>query len=553
MSFDVILSNGLIVNGTGGKAEPGSVAIVGDRIAAVGNLTGAVARTVIDCHERVISPGFIDIHTHYDPQILWDSELTPSSWYGVTSVIMGNCGFTIAPMRPQSHRTCIETLGNVEAMSVEALEKGISWDFETFAEYLHAIEARKPTLNVGAFVGHTALRLYVLGTDASRTATQDEIVQMCSHLEAAMASGAWGFSTSRSPSHVGTAGRPVASRGASVDEVMTLSGVLSSSGGGVIQGVGGPGFGVPEFAAVARHSKRPVTWCSLHEGVEGGRHWELSHATAQARREGADLWAQMGCLPIVAQFTLDRPYILESVAAFGQIAGRPREERLAALSSKAWRDEAERQIGANLEKRSFEIRWDRMTVAESSANPQLIGRSLQDIAGSNGSPLEALVELSKADQLQTRFKLVLFNSNEADVAGLLGQDSTILGLSDAGAHASQLCDASFALHLLGRFVRERQDFPLEYGVWRLTGHPAAVFGLKDRGVLRQGAFADICVFDRHTVGEGPSRRVYDLPAGADRLVKDPIGMEHVMVNGQLIRRSGRNITGVGSGRLLKPS
>lgn len=554
MSFDTILSGGSVVDGSGKPALRADVGIKGDRITAIGDLSAAAAKDRVDCSGLVVAPGFIDIHTHYDPQILWDPELTPTSWFGVTTVMLGNCGFTIAPMRPEGRRACIETLGNVEAMSVEALTAGISWEFESFGEYLEAIDRRKVAVNVASLVGHTALRMYELGADPNRPATGEEVRKMQADLEAAMSAGAWGFSTSKSPAHVGAGGKPVPSRASSFDELAALSEVLAGSGAGIIQGVGGPGLGVPEFAQLAERSKRPVTWCSLHQGVDGGRHWEYSRQTAELRAKGADIWAQMACAPIIGQFTLERPYVLNSVPCVGKISNLPAAERLAILSDPAWQAEAERQFAANTERRTYDIRFDRVTVGESDKHPELVGRTIADIAAEAGgrSPMGVMVDIAKSENLKTRFKLVMFNYDDNDVAKLLMQDSTLLGLGDGGAHTSQLCDSSFPLHLLGHFVRERKDFSLEFAVWRLTGHPAQVYGIKDRGLLKQSYFADICVFDPDSVDESPLKRLYDQPAGAERLIKEPIGMQHVVVNGSFIRRSDRSITGVGTGKLLRP-
>ena len=551
MAYDVIFSGGTVVDGSGDAPRRADVGVTGERILAIGDLGAVQAVERVDCTGRVVSPGFIDIHTHYDPQILWDSNLTPSSWYGVTTVMLGNCGFTVAPMRPQTRKACIEMLGNVEAMSVKALEEGISWEFESFAEYLAAIERRKPILNVGVMVGHTTLRMHEMGEDTQRAATDTEVRGMRKQLDLAMRAGAWGLSTSKSPAQVGAGGKPVASRLAEFSELLELSSALADAGAGVIQGVGGPGLGIPQWAQLARRSGRPVTWCSLHQGVDGGRHWEYSKATAQARSEGADLWAQMTCMANNAQFMLRTPYILNGVPAFGKIASLPHEERLAILSDKTWQAEAQRQIDANEEKRSFQIRWDRVYLVETTVHHDLVGRTMQEIAG-NRPPLEVCVELSRAEDLRTRFKLILFNYDEDEVARLLAQDSSILGLGDAGAHASQLCDGSFPMRLLGHYVRKRRDFPLEFGVWRMTGHPAKVYGMKERGLVRNGYFADLCVFDPQAIAEGPEKRVFDLPAGADRLIKDPIGIDHVMVNGKFIKRSGNNLPGTEAGRLLRP-
>ena len=551
MSYDTIFEGGTVVDGSGAVPVRADVGIRGDRIAAVGDLATAQARERVDCKGLAVSPGFIDIHTHYDPQILWDPDLTPTSWFGVTTIFLGNCGFTIAPMRPDGRDACIETLGNVEAMSVDALKAGISWEFESFAEYLEAVSRRKVGLNVASLIGHTALRMFAM-SDPNRAATPDEIRVMQKEVETAMAAGAWGFSTSKSPAQVGAGGRPVPSRMSTFEEIAALSEVLAGAGAGIVQGVGGPGLLVPEFAELARRSKRPVTWCSLHQGVDGGRHWEYSRQTAKLRSEGADIWAQMACSPIVGQFTLASPYVLNSVPCFGKIAGLPQDERIKYLADPAWQAEAERQFEANTEQRTYAIRFDRLTIGESRTHPELVGRTIADVTPPGKSPLGFMVDLARSEDLKTRFKLVMFNYDDKDVAGLLQQDSTILGLGDGGAHTSQLCDSAFPLHLLGHFVRERKDFPLEFGVWRLTGHPAQVYGISERGLLKSGYFADVCAFNPATVDEGPLKRVYDQPAGAERLIKEAVGVEHVMVNGNFIRRSGQSRTGVASGRLLRP-
>lgn len=551
MQYDTIFSGGLLVDGTGSAPVRADVAVNGERIAAVGDLSAAQAHDRVDCTGLAVSPGFIDIHTHYDPQILWDAEVTPTSWYGVTTILMGNCGLTLAPMRPASRQTCMDTLGTVEAMSVDALKEGIKWEFESFADYLKAVERRKPAVNVAGFVGHTALRMYALQNDANGVPTPAEVGQMQSELEAAMSAGAWGFSTSRSPAHVDANGRPVPSRMATFDEVAGLCDVLGSARAGVIQGVNGPGLSVADFGKLALRSKRPTTWTSLHQGVDGSRQWDYVRDTMNARSEGANLWAQMACAAITSHFTLERPYFFASVPAFAKLANYSNAERMKAMADPSWQEEAQSQFAANKEKRSFQIRFDRISVDESEKHPDLVGRTLTDIAGPGRSPLQAMVELANEEGLQTRFKLVMFNHDEDEVVRLLKQDSVVLGLGDGGAHVSQFCQADFPVRMLGHFVRDRGDFPLEFAVWRLTGHLARVFGFKERGEIKPTYHADICVFNPATIAQGPNKRVYDLPAGADRVVKEPVGVEHVMVNGKFIRRSGRSIEKSAAGRVLR--
>jgi N-acyl-D-aspartate/D-glutamate deacylase len=552
MAYDTIFAGGMVVDGTGAPPFRADVGVSGDRIAVVGDLSAAAARERIDCTGLAVSPGFIDVHSHYDPQVLWDAELTPTSWYGVTTVIMGNCGLTLAPMRPAARGACMESLGTVEAMSVDALKAGITWNFESFGEYLEVVKSRRTSINVASFVGHTALRMYEMAEDPGGVATPDDVARMQRQLETAMAAGAWGFSTSRSPAHVDGKGRPIPSRAASYDEVAALCDVLGSAGAGVIQGVNGPGLPVTDFGRLALRARRPTTWTSLHQGVDGNQQWNYLRDTLEARSQGANLWAQMACAAISSHFTLEQPYFFHSVPGFARISGLPVAQRIAAMRDKAWQTEVEAEFAANTARRSFQIRFDRIFVDESKAHANLVGRSIAEIAGPAGSGMATMVELAAREELQTRFKLVMFNFDEDEVARLLRQDPVLLGLGDGGAHVSQFCQADFPVRLLGHFVRERRDFPLEFGVWRLTGHLARVFGFRERGEIKPTYHADLCVFNPATIAEGRNQRWHDLPAGADRVVKEPAGIEHVMVNGTLIRRAGRNVTGTGSGRVLRP-
>jgi len=260
----------------------------------------------------------------------------------------------------------------------------------------------------------------------------------------------------------------------------------------------------------------------------------------------------MACEPIIGQFTLAQPYVLNSVPCMGKISGLPHAERVAILSDPAFQAEAEKQFEANTERRTYDVRFDRISISESKAHPELVGKTIAEITPAGKSPMGVMVDISKADDLLTRFKLIMFNYDDNEVAKLLQERSSILGLGDGGAHTSQLCDSAFPLHLLGHFVRKRKDFPIEFAIWRLTGHPAEVFGIKDRGRLAKGAFADICVFNPETVDESPLKRVYDQPAGAERLIKEPIGVEHVLVNGQFIRKSGKSKAKTGAGKVLRP-
>lgn len=543
----VVMQGGTVVDGTGAPGVRAPVRIDGDRIAAVGD--DAAPRsgdTVVDLDGLVLAPGFVDVHTHYDAQVLWDPDLTPSCWHGVTTVVMGNCGFGIAPTRPEHRDTIARILENVEGMSVEALRAGIRWDFETFPEYLDVLDRAPLRINVAALVGHTPLRQYVLGDEASeREASEAEIDAMCALLAEALAAGAYGFASSQLITHVGDAGRPVPSRLATKDEVKRLCAMVGAHGRGVLMTTLGAALEFVDFAEIAAETGRPLVWNSLltRKGAEG-------EAVALLDRPGASgggVWPQISCRPLVFSFTLGDPFPIGALPVMAEVLAASHAERAAVYADTAWRDRARPQLEA-----AWSGRWGDIVVDESATRPAAVGRSLTEIAAADGcAPFDVLLDLSLADGLGTRIRFVLVNDGEAEIAALLGDDRTVLGLSDAGAHASQLCDACFSTHLLARFVRERGDITLERAVRHLTGHPAAVYGLADRGVLRAGAVADLVAFDPEAVGPTPLSRVHDLPAGADRLVARSEGVEHVWVAGSAVRRDGEDLDVAGPGRVLR--
>jgi len=530
-----VLRGARIVDGTGAPARPGSVAFAGDRIVAVGEVDDRPDDEVVDLEGLVVAPGFIDIHTHYDAQILWDPDLTPSSWHGVTTVVMGNCGFGIAPTRREHRSTIVRTLENVEGMDAEALEAGVRWAFETFPEYLDGLDRSDKRLNVGAMLGHTPLRLYVLGEDrAGEAANVAEIAEMRAIVVDAVDAGALGFATSRASQHVGDRGRPVPSRGAENGEIFELATVLSDRDRGVVQATAGPGLFVEELAELSEHSRRPVTWTALLTGYGSGANTARMTLERQARL-GGEVWPQVSCKPLVMQANLKDPFPFASLPSFREILARPRAERAELYARADWRERARPELSKH-----FASKWPVMTVQESKVHAGLLnGPSILDLATESGAdPVDVLLDLALEDSLETRFRIVLANSDEDELGELLQDERTILGLSDAGAHAQQLCDADFATHLLSHWHRDKGVLTLEAAVWRLTGQPASVFGIADRGVLRPGMFADIVAFDQQRVGSEGVQRVWDQPAGADRLVARSTGIPWVWVNGQPIRRGG---------------
>jgi N-acyl-D-aspartate/D-glutamate deacylase len=543
MSF--VLRNGLLIDGTGGPGLAADVQVTGSRISAVdkpGTLSGD---QVIDVDGLVVAPGFIDVHTHYDAQVFWDRDLSPSCWHGVTTVVMGNCGFGIAPTRPEHRETIARTLENVEGMSFEALTAGIPWTFESFPDYLLALKAEPTRLNVGAFIGHTPLRLYVMGDDVERPASAAEVAQMRAVVGEALEAGAMGFATSGSPSHQGAYGRPVPSRFADVrEEIFALAEVLGEKGRGVVQATTGPELFLEELAEISLKSGRPVTWTALLTGMTG-RHSPFD-LLDRGSGLGGEVWPQIACRPIVMQLSLEDPFPFGVVPAGKEVLAVPRNERAALYANAEWRNRARAQLAD-----TWAARWPRTTVQETSVHTELVGRDVLDIATERGrDPFDTLVELSLAEDLKTRFRIVLFNDDEETIGRLLQDDRTLLALSDAGAHASQLCDACFSTDLLGHWVRELGVLDLEQAVWRLTGHPASVFRISDRGHIAPGYWADIVAFDLDKVGASQLERVWDLPGGSDRLIAQSTGIEHVWVNGQAIRTAGRDVDGARPGLVL---
>ncbi|MBV8982989.1 MAG: amidohydrolase family protein [Acidimicrobiia bacterium] len=543
--MDTVLRGAKVVDGTGSPARAADVGIENGRIAAVGDVAANGAKEV-DLDGLVIAPGFIDIHTHYDAQVLWDRYLTPSCWHGVTSVVMGNCGFGIAPTRPEHRSTIARTLENVEGMSVEALEAGIPWTFESFPEYLDALDSAPTRLNVAAMIGHTPLRLYVLGDEATeRAAKDDEVDRMRTLVAEALAAGALGFATSKSPTHAGAEGKPVPSRLAELDEVMRIAEAVRDAGRGVMQITPGEGMFVDEMAQISKLTGRPVSWTALLTGIgPPGTAITLLDMTADA---GDNVWPQIACRPLVMQITFEDPFAFSSIDAFKDVLEVPRDARADVYADPSWRERARAGAGG-----VFSIKWDKTTIDETERHQALMGRSLTEIAAERGvEPLDAAIDLALEEDLKTRFRVVLANDDEEEVGKLLQDERAVLGLSDAGAHASQLCDACFSTHLLGHWTRDMGILSLEQAVWRLTGQPAQIFGITDRGLIQEGKAADLVAFDPDAIGVTAQERVWDLPAGADRLIVRSTGVEHVWVNGTAIRENGADVAEARPGKLLR--
>jgi N-acyl-D-amino-acid deacylase len=443
-------------------------------------------------------------------------------------------------------------------MSFDALEAGVGteWPFETFPEYLDVVERRGTAINVGVLIGHTPMRLYVMGEEATqRAATEGEIAQMRAIVRDAIDAGAVGFATSKAPTHVGYGGRPVPSRAAEFAEVQAIADALREAGRGVVQATAGPGLFFDEFAKLAGSSGRTVTWTALLAGMLGpGSHRMLLERSIDLVRQGFAVVPQVSCRPLNFDFDFKEPFAFESLPMFAGVSAADLEGKARIYRDPAFRESLKSAYGSSMAG-PFANFGGRLWVSSFPQNHSLEERAIEDVARERGvHPIDAMLDLALESKLAARFRMAVLNFDEDAVAELLADEHTVLGLSDAGAHASQLCDACFSTHLLGRWVREKGTLTLEEAVRMLTTRPAEVFGITDRGRLAVGVPADVVVFDPRTVGASPLRRVNDMPAGADRLVADATGIEVVIVNGQVIRRAGKDVVepdGTLPGRLLR--
>ncbi len=561
--YDVIIRGAEICDGTGRARFGGDIAIRDGRVVAFGRIDGG-ARREIRADGLVAAPGFIDVHTHYDCQVSWDPALTPSSWHGVTTVVMGNCGFTIAPCRSAHRDLLMEMLLYVEGMPTEALRAGIRWEWESFPEYLDAVERCRPAINVAAFIGHSAVRYFAMdGAAVERAATADELARMQDLVRQAMQAGAVGFSTSESPTHFFGSGTPVPSRVAPRDEITALAGVLREFGRGIIEVaplhlLGGTDDKLADqmfYIEVARAAGRPVTWAPLLANpFDPPGCLRLIEAAGQAQRDGIPVYPQVGCRPLEIRISFEVGGIAIANNPFWRpILARPRAERLALFASDEFRAQLREMSAGGGWVAALGPSWAQIFLALSpvAAHQSLIDQSIAVIAAARAAdPVDVLLDLALESDLGCQFAIPIMNTDETQVAQLLRHPAAIVALSDAGAHVDTLADQGFATTLLAHWVRERGVLTLEEAVRLVSAVPAARYGLAERGQLRAGWPADIVLFDPQRIGLQRTELVHDLPGGAARLIQRPIGIEYVIVNGEPLVDAGTP-TAARSGSLLR--
>jgi len=561
---DLVIRNGSVVDGSGGPARTADVAIDGERIMAVGQVEGR-GRREIDAQGRLVTPGFVDIHTHYDGQVTWDPEVTPSSWHGVTTIVMGNCGVGFAPARPAKRDWLIQLMEGVEDIPGTALDEGMTWNWETFPEYLDEIERLRRVLDVAALVPHGAVRAYVMGErgGANAEATGDEIELMAKLVQEAVEAGAAGFSTTRTILHRAKDGELAEGTLASADELIAIGRGLGRAGAGVFELASDMFDAEAEIAwmaTVARESGRPVTFNCLQDDIRP-EHWRrLIELADQASAEGGRIVPQVAGRPaciLLGWDTTANPFLFHQT--WQAIAGLPREERLARLRTPEVRDAmlAERPqlegIAAFLTS-SYHKLFPLGDPPEYEPPPS---ESLEAVAAREGTTPQALAyDHLLSDDGQGLLYLPLLGYAHGDFGALhemLVHPSTVLGLGDGGAHCGILCDASLPSYMLSHWVRDRsrgERLGLEQAVHLQTQRTAALYGFDDRGLLAPGYLADVNVIDFDALAIEAPEIVYDLPAGGRRLIQRSRGYAATVKRGEVVRENDES-TGARPGRLLR--
>jgi len=536
--YDLVIKGAVVADGTGASLRTADVAVKDGHIAEVGRITGATTETV-DADGLVLAPGIVDVHTHYDAQLTWDSNATPSPSLGVTTVVVGNCGFSIAPCPPECRDLIARNLAEVEGMSLTALRTGTNWDFETFDEYLTLLKRKGVTPNVAAFIGHSAVRTMVMGPEASeRAAREDEVLEMRDLVSGGMDAGAVGFSTSTSINHYGDGGVPMPSRLAEENELRSLVGVLGEKGRGVFQLTVGPNMTSEVMESLAKDNNCPVfQTAALFNEADPERAPKMVSDSAEAQERGNQLWAQVSCQSLSMDFALTAAFPMQSLDAWRPLIDADNENFERQIRDSEFRNRFRHDLEVPQKGKLFYGDWSKVEVAMAARpeNRQLEGLNINQVAERQGKdPIDVFFDLSADEGLETIYTAGLMNSDEDEVEKLIREPGSLVSLSDAGAHLRYLCDAAYGLHFLGHWVRERGSFDLADAVRRLTSLPADLYGLKGRGRIVSGAHADLMLFDPATVARGPLRRAFDLPGGESRLTRDPLGVYSVWVNGQQV-------------------
>ncbi|HZO82097.1 MAG TPA: amidohydrolase family protein [Candidatus Binataceae bacterium] len=558
MPHDLLIKGGAIVDGTGAPRFTADLAVSRGRITAIGRLEGAARRT-IDADGLVVAPGFIDPHTHYDAQICWDPLVTCSSWHGVTTVIMGNCGVGLAPCKPDEHEVATWNLVHVEAIPYEVLSRGLTWDWASFPDYMEAARRRGCGINLGFLAALSPFRHFVMGDEAmSRAASEEETRAIRELLREAMAAGAFGFSLTVMPQHLGYQSQPLACRLAGDDELRAYAGVLKEAGRGAIEiALTRQPSTVSEREAALLDllldaSGRPVTWLNLRDRSDDPTAcMETLRKLEPLLRRGAR--PQVAVRPLIVEFHLRNPFLFGSMPSVKPIFGQPVEAQKKMYADPAFR----RAFAAELQRRTvFANIWERAQIKEavSPALQSLIWKTVAEAARERGrahAALEVFFDLAIEDNLDIVYMMPLLDMDEERVAAKFADPRTMIGISDGGAHVDMLCNAGYPTYLLGTFVREKRALTVEHAIKRITSEPADFFGIAGRGRLAPGMAADVVIFDPDTVASAIRPEIRrDLPGGGRRLVTQAEGIHCTIVNGQILFEAGQH-SGALPGRVLR--
>ena len=565
MPYDLVIKNGVVIDGSGLPRYRADVAVNDGRIASIGRIRER-AREVVDAEGRVVAPGFVDGHTHMDAQIFWDPLGTCSCWHGITTVVMGNCGFTLAPCADKDKQLVMRNLERAEDISADAMNVGIEWSWTTFREYLDTLERLPKGINYSGYLGHSALRTYVMGERAfDGPATEDDIRAMEAELRDAIQAGAIGFTTSRSPSHETPDRRPVASRLADWSEVRRLVNVMGDLNAGIFElageNVDRSGKVDPQLRRdyhvrlrdLAVESGRPITFGLFSRKDAPGVYKDYVNLLDETAAAGGRMFAQVHsrALSAVLSFRTQLPF--DKLPVWREIRTLPLAEQTARFRDPALRPKLVEAARARFEgqPRGTEARpavFDWLFVMESVHG---VHPSVAAIARArNCDPVEAMIDLGLETDFNVFFLQPIANEDQDIALDLMRLPRAVVTFSDSGAHVSQLMDSSLQTHLLAHWVRERQAFTLEEAVRMLTLVPATQWGFADRGLIREGMAADFVVFDPNTIAAEMPEVVHDLPAGAKRLTQRCRGIAATVVNGQVLLRDGKH-TGALPGRLLR--
>jgi N-acyl-D-amino-acid deacylase len=554
MAYDLVIKNGTVVDGLGTPRFRADVAVQEGRIAEIGKVSERGKRE-IDASELIVAPGFVDPHTHYDAQICWDPMLSCTSWHGITTVVMGNCGVGVAPCKPDNREVTAWDLTNVEAIPYESLAKGVTWDWVTFPEFMNAAQKRRAGINLGFLAPLTPFRHFVMGKESmERAATETETQQIAALIDEAMAAGAMGISTTTLAQHIGFQGTPLACRLASKDELKAYANVLKRQRKGSIEvaltkKIGRVSDSEYELLdMLLTESGRPVTWLAMATTPKNPERANetLTRLEPLIRRGGLP---QVLCKPFVAQLDLRNPFTFSDMQSWNRAFNQPVEEQKRIYADPEFRAAFRKDLQSP---HLFNGKWHRVEILE-VANPALKKyerKTVGEVAEERREdPLDTFLDLAIEDDLNIQFTMAQYH--EEGIRDLINDPRTMIGLSDGGAHVDMLCDAGYATYLLGNWVRRREAISLERAVQRITSEPADFFGIRDRGRLKAGLKADITIFDYNTVDSGKRARMQnDLPGGARRLVMPAEGIEYTIVNGSVLFEHGKH-TGALPGEVVR--